>query len=258
MDRYLVIMASVLGLGFPEVGMGQVPGSQVAVEPVVDSVLVTGDTITVMFHVVVASSSAENLSLFFLDAPADLISASASPASDWLIAESYRDTTVAAFASLVQILPDSATGTLSVTAIGLPDLVNRYAVGWYPIIEAGTGDTIPEVPDPLSGGAEDGTFVGIGRMPPDSTVAGLVGRLQSLQESVCGGLGWGTSSPDCATFTTDLNAAASAVASSDWSAASSALVSFEASLASSRSSGNLHENGYWLLVVNSGMLRVRL
>lgn len=63
---------------------------------------------------------------------------------------------------------------------------------------------------------------------------------------------------DGSDFASDLSAAATAIGNSDPATATAALTDFEAALSTSRTASSLSPNGYWLLVVNSQILRSRL
>lgn len=250
------VALTLVGLMVPDSLVGQVPGSQVIVEVTVDSVTMVSDTAEVFFELGVDASAAEALFKFWIATPSPVLDVS-TPDANWLVVRSRHGAPIMSLSILGQLAPGAHSGQVRYRAEGLPVIVDRWAIGWFPPIEITDANPHPDTPDPFDGGSEEGSFVGV-EVPDDTTPVGLAARLESLRAAACGGLGWISSLAVCAKLERDLAAVATAIGGGDRGGAAEALLEFEAALDAAQAAEDADPSAYWLLRVNSEYLRRRL
>lgn len=222
----------------------------------VTSVSAAGDTTRLTYVVDNLSSptSGEDLWEFLVDAPATPIRVDP-PAGQWSTQKIFRGRTTAEWVNQGDSLshPGQSTPPLSFSALGLPDLVQYWAI---PNLAAHmpVDDERNYHIEPLKGFADSGTTVGIVPLVPSAPAATRLARLHALLDYSCGSAQWINDASVCAGLRSKLDSASTVLASGDVSRATGAVNGFIQELDAQHGSGlgkHVSDDAYALLRPNA-------
>jgi hypothetical protein len=217
------------------------------------------DTMRVEYRVRNAANSREDLWIFTVEAPSDVIRIDyPTPHENWDASTTYNTLSVASWASLeTHVSPGAMTPPLVFEAVGLPGLVTYWAMGWFPVPEYDPDEVVRPPMSPREAIAEsniEGRTVGIDSFPANRTPRALLGRLHGLLDITCGELAWIQCAPLCHRLRTKLEQAHESVARRKNKSARAQLQDFLKELASHRDKSGVRpmtDAAFWLLKVNA-------
>jgi hypothetical protein len=235
---------------------GQVPGTQLAVDVTVKSVLIRGDTVGVTYIVLNRATSHDSLFDFTVDAPAGVkVIAQPLPITSYMVLDSYHGRSVADWGFLDLLAPSATSIPLYFESVGLPDIVTQWAGGDVPVVEE-SADTLPD--DRLAVNSVQGKTVGVAPWPSDRSAKALITRLRTLTQTSCAAsLTWINSSTLCTKLIGYLDQAEANRAAGKTSQAKSAVNGYISAL-SGKTAGTFASGvtnpGYWLLKPNADIV----
>jgi hypothetical protein len=241
----------------PSVRAQEVEGTRIQLDVSVVSVVRSADTTRVSYVLNNRASSVERMLAFTVEAPTIVAVSYPIPVSSWQALIRYASRHVAQWAALNDSLmqPGTRSQVLTLTAIGLPAVVDAHVEGFYELPVYADAAEAP-LEDPLQTRAVHLRVVGVAPVPPGATPLDLARRLIAQRDEACR-LGWADVKGVCNSLDAKLDAAVRALTRDDTAAAMGELEAFLNELDAQRGQ-HLNDAAYFLLKINAEYLRGRL
>jgi len=247
----------LIGLLLPGSILAQeAPGKNLSIDAAASSASVLNDVATIDYVLSSAPGSTEQLFQFIVEAPAPVTRiGSPEPAIDWKVDTEFRSMSVAMWTVLGdQVGPGQSSLTLSVSAVGLPGIVDAWYRGWVPPQPLPDDIPLDYAFDPLADASVPTRVLGIepvSEREPDP----LLLRLHGLIQEACGEISWISASARCDALGDFTLAARGAVTALRFADARAHLDGVLSEIETGLQSGDLKRSAYWLIRVNTELIR---
>jgi hypothetical protein len=227
----------------------------------VDSASYHGDTLYVAHTASNAPGSPGPLWGFVLETPAPVARQVQPSTGDWLLNLGVfggRQTAQWIGLGAAKARPGQHMPSLSVGAVGIPDVVSYWVIAFTPPRQSDDPDREPEI-NPMLQRSIRGTTVGIVPVPTAATPSSLTTRLRRLLGRACDELGWITQQGVCRSLDVKLGRAQEAFAAGQSTTGRNELTAFLTELDSQHGAEpgkHVNDAAYALLAANARYLLV--